>query len=372
MPVDPNLDRVRHRFQGERLLQARLARGMKKVDLARLIGVSPAAIGQYESSQTRPSQDVVGRLALAVGFPISFFESTRPNASLSEEKAHFRRLRSISSSARSLQIARLALLEELISRIEQDVELPQVDIPTVAVVGGTRSEIEVVAGEVRTQWNLGNGPIANVVALLESKGCVLARLVSGSDGVDAYSRWSGYRPIVVLTRDKDDAARSNFDAAHELGHLVLHQDPQPGSRLLEEEAQAFAAAFLMPAEGIGNELPHRFDVPTFIALKRRWRVSVQALLFRSRVLGSISEAAYKRAMVKISLWGWRAGEPDDIGEVEEPYLLSAAMELLIRERGLDSMALAEELSLPIDLMNEFVPPPVDRLRLEAPSWGGRS
>ena len=145
MPTDPSLGRVRLLFEPERLGQARLARGMKMVDLAAMVGVTPAAIGQYEAGHIKPSADVLGRLAVALGFPVSFFEAGRPMGSMSADRAHFRRLRSVTTSARNRQIARLALLEELVARIEQDVDLPAVDIPVTGLDEGDRPEIESLA-----------------------------------------------------------------------------------------------------------------------------------------------------------------------------------------------------------------------------------
>jgi Zn-dependent peptidase ImmA (M78 family)/transcriptional regulator with XRE-family HTH domain len=363
MPTDPSLGRVRLLFDPGRLGQARMARGMKMVELADQVGVTPAAIGQYEAGHIRPSADVLGRLAVALGFPIAFFETGRSMGSMSVERAHFRRLRSVTASARNRQIAYLALLEELVARVEQDVELPAVDLPAIDLDTGDRDEIEAVAAMVRSAWGLAQGPLVNVIALLESKGCVVARLVSESDGIDAYSRWAGPRPIIVLTLDKNDAARSNFDAAHELGHLIMHREPQPGSRVAEDQAQMFASAFLMPSEAIRPELPTRFDLPRFVALKHRWRVSIQALLYRARTLGTVSEAAYKRAMMKISMWGWRTGEPNSIADVEEPYVLAAAIALLRQERGIDAAGVAKQMAIPMDVMDAFVAEPRPRLRV---------
>jgi Zn-dependent peptidase ImmA (M78 family) len=247
--------------------------------------------------------------------------------------------------------------------VEQDVELPSVDLPAIDLSIGDRDEIEAVAAKVRAAWGLGQGPLLNVIALLESKGCVVARLVSETDGIDAYSRWAGPRPIIVLTLDKNDAARSNFDSAHELGHLIMHRDAEPGSRVAEDQAQMFASAFLMPSAAIRPELPTRFDLSKFIALKRRWRVSVQALLYRARTLGTISEPAYKRAMMKISMWGWRTGEPNSIPDVEEPYVLAAAIALMHQERGIGAAEVANQVAIPMDLIEAFVIQPHPRLRV---------
>ncbi|HEY3193669.1 MAG TPA: ImmA/IrrE family metallo-endopeptidase [Candidatus Dormibacteraeota bacterium] len=58
------------------------------------------------------------------------------------------------------------------------------------------------------------------------------------------------RPIVVLGSDEHDTACSSFDAAYELGHLVLHHDAEPGRQAVEQQAHRFASAFLLPAETI--------------------------------------------------------------------------------------------------------------------------
>lgn len=92
-------------------------------------------------------------------------------------------------------------------------------------------------------------------------------------------------PVVVLCSDKDDLARSRFDAAHELGHLVLNGDQGWGMKEVETQAHRFTAAFLMPREDTYSDLPDRADWRTLFALKQEWEVSIVALLRRSRDLG---------------------------------------------------------------------------------------
>ena len=368
MSSEPSLAQARILFRPERLTQARLSRRLTKADLASLVGVTPAAVGQYERGVVRPTAETLGRLAIGLQYPVRFFASAPADLDLGEQSVHFRRLRATSSSARALQVARLALVEELVARLEVDVELPVVDVPSFPLQTGEREEIEAVAAAVRRHWGLGNGPIMNIVALLESNGAVVVRADVDTEGVDAYSRWSGPRPVIVLTRDKDDAARSNFDAGHELGHLVMHHDPMPGSRIAESEAQMFASAFLMPASGIRDELPRRFDLPRFVELKSRWLVSIQALMYRARTLGTLSEASYRRAMARISLLGWRTGEPHSIGAAREPTVLRAAVDLLDSVRGTTLDDIAHELGLPDDMVAAIVPPAPSRPRVEAPGW----
>ena len=149
--------------------------------------------------------------------------------------------------------------------------------------------------------------------------------------IDAFSMDVGGRPLIVLNPEKDDYYRQRFDVAHELGHLVMHVDAEPGGRIAEEHAQRFAAEFLMPGEQIRQFLP---SVTTgrgwqsLQQLKEHWGVSVQALLYRARALGVMSNVTYRNAMMRISSLGWRRAEPGQVKVLEMPSLLPRAVEVL--------------------------------------------
>jgi Zn-dependent peptidase ImmA (M78 family) len=125
-------------------------------------------------------------------------------------------------------------------------------------------------------------------------------------------------PVVVLASDKNDRARSRFDVAHELGHLVMHGELLWGVPEVEKQAHQFAAAFLMPAHDIEAELPQRVDWSILFELKRKWQVSLAALLMRARTLGRLSEGAYISAAKAASARGWRRVEPVPLGDPESP------------------------------------------------------
>jgi len=152
--------------------------------------------------------------------------------------------------------------------------------------------------------------------------------------VDAFSLPFADHPVVVLSADKNDRARSRFDAAHELGHLVMHGDQVWGLREVETQAHWFAAAFLMPAPDIHDELPTKVDWPRLFELKKRWQVSLAALLLRAKSLGRINDAQYVTAVKTASARGWRRVEPVPLGAPEQPKLLSCALDTLTN-LGLD-------------------------------------
>ena len=297
-------------FDGDRLRQARLFHGWRKIDLAREVGVTPAVISQYEQGRTRPSPATLAALSLRLGFPPEFFEQGRPAVRVDGGQAHFRRLRSTSKLDRDRLVVRLELLAEVLQRVEAHVRLPALSLPSVPVeTDDADAAPEEAATEVRRSWELGDGPIDNVVRLVEAKGIIIIRPRFGTGDVDAFSTWAAGRPVIVLGSDKEDAARSRFDTPHELGHLVMHHDAEPGRQAVERQAQRFAAAFLMPASAIARELPRRVDWRRYLALKQRWGVSLQALLYRARTLSVLSPDAYQRAQIQLSSrWG-RVHEP---------------------------------------------------------------
>lgn len=197
---------------------------------------------------------------------------------------------------------------------------PVGDIPQIPVSGldADIEEIEEIAGQVRVAWRLPAGPINNVVDVLEQHGVVVIRLPFGSADVDAFSLPFLDHPVVVLGTDKNDRARSRFDAAHELAHLVLHGDQIWGIKQVEDQAHRFAAALLMPADEILPQLPSTVDWPRLFELKRHWQVSLAALLMRARTLHRINESTYLNAIKALSARGWRRVEPVPLGRPEQP------------------------------------------------------
>ena len=356
-------------FDGKRLTHARLSRGLRKKDLADLVGVTPAAVGQYEQGVSFPSASVVGELSLALSYPPQFFERGRPRFEISHEECHFRRLRATSKLERSRVLARAELLVELVDTLERHgLRFPQVSLPDdLSQYADSTPHTEEVAVKVRERWGLGVGPIDNMLRLLESKGCIVTRLRSESESVDAFSVWMAKRPLIVLSSNKANVERSRFDAAHELAHLIFHHDAEPGSRHIEEQAHKFGAAFLMPATAIRREFPRRFAWEKYFDLKERWKTSLAALVRRSRDLNAISESTYKRVMVQYSQRGWRNGEPGDLRDPEQPVLVRRALSMLEEKRGIDQSMVARELciqpmdfaSLSSDQEDEVLPIPVE-------------
>ena len=348
--LEGQLETVRALFDGGRLAQARELAGFLKSDVALATELSAAAIGQFESGVSRPTVATVAKLALALRVPPAFFAANRKRFTISETDAHFRSLRSTSKRDRAKARAQVELLAEMVQSLERRVRLPAVDLPEI----GADSTPDRAAQAVREAWALGEGPIGNVVGVLERKGVIISRLPAATDELDAFSCWVGPRPFIVLVSNKDAADRARFDAAHELAHLLLHHDAQPGDAVVERAAHAFAAEFLAPTRSIKPLLPNRVDWRRLADLKLEWGVSMAMLLRRMRELGVISDAAYRRGMMDLSRRGWRRSEPIDIGVAERPELLARALSLLEEQRGFSMDQLATDLALGRDNIAPFV------------------
>jgi Zn-dependent peptidase ImmA (M78 family)/DNA-binding XRE family transcriptional regulator len=319
-------------FEPERLRLARELKEWSQADLAARLDLTPAAVSQFETGSTKPSAETLERMSAALGVPGEFF-------SLPVTETHdgfFRSLRRTSVSHRRHARGLAYIAHDLATAVEST-ELPPVRIPRIPVSGlqAPREELEETAAQVREAFGLPDGPVASVAGSLEAQGILVIRLPLDTADVDAFSLPFHDRPVVVLGADKNDRARSRFDAAHELGHLVVHGDQIWGVKEVEQQAHAFAAAFLMPAEDIRSELPNRADWPTLFELKEKWQVSLAALLMRARTLGCMTESNYLTAVKAASARGWRRIEPVPLGRPEHPTCLKRLLATPAGRQSLD-------------------------------------
>jgi len=345
-------------FDGSRLTLARHLAGLRKSDLAGRIGKSPTAVAAWESGVKNPMPATVAELALGLSVDPGFFAVRPDDVTATSTTPHFRSLRSTSQLARDQAFAYGQLAVDITASLERHVELPELDLPNVPVSTGHRDldAPEEAARIVRERWEMGDGPAGHLVRLLENHGILVVFSPAQAASVDAYSFTSALRPVVVLNPIKRDYYRQRFDVAHELGHLVMHGDAEPGGRTVEDQAHRFASELLMPAAEIRDLLPSTMGAHawrTLAQLKERWGVSMQALLFRARQLGRLSDVSYRNAMTTISSRGWRRDEPGLIRTIEQPSLLPRSVELLVQE-GIDEQLLVEQCRVPYDIFRTVV------------------
>ena len=340
-------------FDGSRLTLARHLAGLRKSDLAGLVDKSATAVAAWESGAKRPTAATVGQLALSLSVDPGFFAARPDDIAALSTMPHFRSLRSTSQLARDQAFAYGQLAVAIASSMEKHVEFPDVDVPSVPVTVGPVDDDgpERAAQELRDRWEIGPGPVGHLLRLLEYHGVLVVFSAPQTAAVDAYSFDSRLRPVVVLNPIKRDYYRQRFDVAHELGHLIMHGDAEPGGRIVEEQAHRFASELLLPSAEIRELLPATMGGNVWVSLaklKEQWGVSMQALLYRARRLGRLGDVSYRNAMATISARGWRRDEPGLITAIEQPSLLAKAVELLEQE-SIDETALIAQCRVPADL-----------------------
>lgn len=329
-------------FTPERLHFARCREGLTKTRLAQLAEVSTRSIAHYENGDHPPSPEVIERFAAVLNVPVSFFAAP-PLDVIEPEAASFRALSKMGAPRRDAAITSGALAMQLSAWLEERLRLPAPDVPRYE--RGARDP-ESSARRLRNEWEMGYARISNVVHLLEAHGVRVFSLPEHLAEVDAFSFWWKGTPFVMLNTRKS-AERGRFDAAHELGHLVMHGDHDlPRTRERELEANRFAAAFLMPEEDILASGLRNAGVERVIAAKGRWGVSAAALAHRLHELGMTSDWAYHSTFRRLSQLGYRSGEPDDGPPAirEGSQVLEKAFTLL-KERGIRQADVARELHL---------------------------
>ena len=303
-------------FERARLRTARELARLSQAQLADEAGVTPAAISQFESGAARPSPETIAILGGVLNVPVAFFREKIQES----HDGFFRSLRRTSVADRRRARAIAYVANDVVVRASAAGQFPATDVPLIPVSGldADLAEIERAAARVRAQWGIAPGPAPNIVELLETHGIAVIRLPLGSSDVDAFSLPFADHPVVVLSADKDDRARSRFDGAHELGHLVIHGEQIWGVKQVETQAHQFAAEFLLPAEQIYDQLPTTADWPALFELKRYWQVSLAALLMRAKALERMTEGTYLSAIKTASARGWRRLEPVPLGQPEQP------------------------------------------------------
>ena len=324
-------------FSPNRLTIARRRRGMTKTDLAKEVGLELRTISAYEAADFPPGSKALAEIARALKFPEEFFFGEDLHEP-TPDTASFRAQSKMNAWQRDMALSQGALALHLNGWLEERFELPAPAIPEL----GRDQGPEAAAEALRQEWGLGVGEIRNAVHLLESKGVRVFALSLKAKEVDAFSMWRGETPFVFLNTQKT-AEHSRFDAAHELGHLVLHRHAAPQGRQAEKEADAFASAFLMPRASVLAHVPKFTTVDVLIRLKKNWAVSAAALAYRFHTLKILSDWHYRTIYVELSKRGYTKREPEPAPH-EASQLLAKAF-VALKAEGITRFQVAKELCI---------------------------
>lgn len=358
-----NLD-TRMNFSGQAVKKARLFRGLTMEELAKACDVTHQMISKYEKDKSVPTIEVLKKMSATLNFPIQYFYS---NQEISSENSGFYRKASKVSKKDKVIVAELATFaNSILSVVKEHVALPKYKDPIEIKRNDMFADIpfehlEEVALEIRRKFSFGTGPLINLTGFMESLGIIILFSDIGNLKIDAYTTFIDDTPIIILNSNKKSASRIRFNLAHEFGHILFHRDYKKkyenGGKYMriEEEANFFAGSFLVPEQGLIDDLT-AINLQHLIVLKEHWQVSIAMLITRANQCHFFSDTHSLHLWQQMSRNGWRINEPlDDSIEVETPVLLKQAIEIFERKTNNQGVELiSARLKIFPDLVKEIV------------------
>ena len=298
------------KFNGQRLKEALQFREKKMTELADETGISKQSLSLYANGGNVPPFDNVIKIARVLEFPTDFFMS-EDLCTVSTGNTYFRSQASATKKSRNAQKIKLEYVSKMYEVILNYMNVPELNLPDttginipddIADVDSEQAikEIEKLSKLVREYWNLGNGPIENLQYVLQSNGIIVTGFRDVDIGIDAFSQQITIDGkmvyIIALSIGTKPIERLRFDMAHELGHILMHtwgEDNEEISKdefnVREKQANMFASALLLPKETFSKSISaYPTNIDYYLALKKKWKVSMQAMMYRTRQLDIIS------------------------------------------------------------------------------------
>lgn len=325
-----------------RIKQARISRGLSMLELSELVEVSKQAISQYEMGKNAPSKSILNQISYILKYPTSFFYKPIPVNDNASSAVFFRSKKTTKVKALNAAREKIEIFREINDYLSEYVDFPKLDLPKIVYEEDglepiDNESIEKYAITLREYWKLGNGPIDNLINVVQKNGIMISKMSLRLNKLDAFSVWFNNKPFVFLSSDKDTNVRIRFDIAHELGHLLMHADYYTEEELknsnihekLENEANRFAGAFLLPEVTFSKDV-FSTSIDHFIQLKAKWKVSIGCMIYRCENLGILStnQIKYLKDQMTTRVY-WRKEPLDSTMPIEKPFAHKQAVMLLL-------------------------------------------
>jgi Zn-dependent peptidase ImmA (M78 family) len=346
-------------FVPGRLRQAMQRSKKTATALAAHLQVADNAVSRYLKGTLVPRPEALREIAAFLGEPVGFFLTPLP-ANVDDGSPSF--MRSYAAATKRARLSAEAFKErtrEVTNYLDAHVELPPARFPQFRFGDDpsvlSERDLERLAVETRRFWGLGDGPIANVVRLLEHNGAVVVRTDLGDKTLNAFSQWGmpEERPYIILSDGKQSAVGSRFDAAHEIAHMVLHRHlPREVAtrpevhKLVEKQANRFAGAFLMPAESFSRSV----FLTTLSALKELkgvWGAAIGSMIMRLTELDLITDRQARRLWESYAPIRHQETYEGDGMPLEMPTAMRQAFEIMNRECGVSPTQMTKDVPFTI-------------------------
>ncbi len=326
------------------LTLARESRGWTQTELARKARVEQGTVSKVESDTLDPSDDLIGQFADQLGYPTTFFERTDEAYPFGASSFYHRK--------------RSKLPNKVLRQIQARVNVTRMHVSQLAAVTDLDSRClfrplnpdecggpEEVARLVRASWRIGEGPIGDLVKVVEQAGGVVVHFDFGTRLIDGLSEWIPPAPPLFCLNSNVGIPgdRQRLTLAHEVGHVFMHSLPQPD---MEAQANRFASELLAPVGEIGPALRSPLRLRTLAGLKPMWKISMASMIEKAYTEELISKNERKSLWAQMARYGYQRREPPSLDVPREiPVLLNRLIESHLAGLGYSHETLAESLTI---------------------------
>jgi Zn-dependent peptidase ImmA (M78 family)/transcriptional regulator with XRE-family HTH domain len=295
------------------IILAREARGLIQAELADSIGMSATNLGKIERKEIGISDDVLELIADKTHYPIHFFKQS---GDIVPENLNYRKREVVSQKLISPIHAQVNIIRKHVHFLTMALNKPTPTIPIVEVTA--KQTPQKIAQKIRQLWKVDKPIIADLTKLIEENGIIVQSFAFGTDRVDSRSILTDDKFPIIFLNDSLLGDRQRFSLAYELGQLIMHTFTiVPIDRSVSHEANAFAAELLMPADEIKKDFEKGVSIPLLGELKRKWKVSMIALLYRADDLGLLTPNQKRYLIQQFNQLKIRRREPMELDVVRE-------------------------------------------------------
>ena len=279
----------------QRLKNARVMKGYSMDELVAAMGnsLSKMAISKYEKCQLSPSSTVLISLSKALGQPVDYF--FRP-FTMQIESIKFRKHRFKISVKQEESIK-----QNISDMFERYITIEEICNASVKFISpfkkpvSSAEQVKEAVLKLRDFWNIGSDGIINVIDLLEEHGIKVMEIDAPESFEGLSSIVNDLYPVIVLNKSFP-SERKRFTALHELGHLILNFDGSVSEKDEETLCNLFANEMLILESmfrRIIGDSRREITYPELRAVQIHFGISCDALMYKAKTCGIISEPRYK-------------------------------------------------------------------------------
>ena len=243
--------------------------------------VSKPNISKYEAGKMMPSSKAHIALARALGMDFDYF--FRPVTVQITRPADYRKKASLNRTDEK------AINEEVMDKVERYMEIEdtlgvsmEFDYDLSDIIVSNRDDVKRVVAHIRKDWNLGLGPLSNIIDMLEYHGLRVIE-IEAPDAFDGMCVFVGEnKPVLVLNKHYT-VERKRFSTLHELGHSVMRMNESLEQRDRESLCNYFAGEMLLSSEVLYRQFSRRIYklyLNDIARMQTQFGISIEAIMHK--------------------------------------------------------------------------------------------